>query len=166
MDESTCTDNFHVRFPWDFHQQPWLPSAMGNLMACSANPLYYSRKYLEMWQNWLPKGSWEPGARTTPDFGCSKDIEQSLKEYETKSTCEHNPEQNWARNDISVMRSYTQLVFLMLFLLPFLAFYFSPVPFELPSSSWVQEAEKESSHTVAQDFLGKPFHLWHSLLNI
>lgn len=32
--------------PGTFTNSPDLPSGMGNLMACSANPLYYSKKIL------------------------------------------------------------------------------------------------------------------------
>lgn len=91
---------------WDllgtFTDSPNLPSDTGNLMACSANPLYYPKK-----------NTWKCGRPDCPKVSGSLEQEllqnlaaveintdQSLREHETRSTCEHSPEQNWARNDI------------------------------------------------------------------
>lgn len=179
---------YPVQSTWDWQRKAWMNPHVQTISMCdSLGTFTNSPDCPQPWEtSWpalpipsaIPENTWKCGRTDCPRVPGSLEqellqilaavrtnTEQSLKEYETRSTCEHNPEQNWARNDISVMRSYIQLVFLMLFLLPFLDFYFSPVPFGLPSSSWVHEAEKESSHTVAQDFLGKPFHLWHNILN-
>lgn len=54
----------------------------------------------------------------------------------------------------------------MLSLLPFLVFYFSPIPFGIAFlflDSQLHEAEKESSHTITWDFLRESFH--HLILN-
>lgn len=62
---------------WDslgtFTNSPDCPQTWETSWPALPMPSSIPEKYLEMWQNWLPKGSSEPEARTAPDFGCSRD---------------------------------------------------------------------------------------------